>query len=62
MGSDAEHYSDDAIAQQVEVLPPPPPLPLLCVHLLCMRVTKLLPVTNVVLGVPTDGEVFEDAS
>ncbi len=58
VGSDAEHHSDDAVAHQVEV-PPPLPLPLLCRHLLCMRLTKLLPVANALLGIHTDDNVLQ---
>lgn len=55
VGSDAEHHSDDAVAHQAEV-PPPPPLPLLCRRLLSMSLSKLLPVAHALLGFRTDGE------
>lgn len=55
MDANAKHNGDDAIASQVEV-PPPPLLPLLRRCLLCMRLTKLLPVTNVVLSVHISAE------
>lgn len=61
MGSNAEQDSDGAVAHQA-VVPPPPPLPLLCRHLLCLRVMKLLPVTIVLLGIRTDGKVVEQGS
>lgn len=54
MGSDAEHHSEDAVPHQAEV-PPPLPLPLLCCHLLCVRLVKLLPVTHILMGVRADG-------
>lgn len=56
VGPDAEHHGDEAVAHQAEVSPPPP-LRLLCRHLLCLRVTKLLPVTKVLLGIRADGGV-----
>lgn len=55
VGSDAQHHSQDAVAHQAEV-PPPPLLPLLCRHLLCLRLTKLLPVTRVILGIRAGGK------
>lgn len=59
MGSNAEHHSDDAVAHQAEVLPPPP-LPLLRRHLLCVRPTKLLTVAYVLLEIHTVEIVVEE--
>lgn len=61
VGSDAERHSEEAVAHKAEV-PPPLPLPLLRRRLLRLRLTKLLPVTTVILGMRTDGRVVQEES
>lgn len=61
VGANAEHNGHDAVTSQAEVSLSPL-LPLLCCHLLCMGLIKLVPVTNVVLSIHIGAEDVKEGS